>query len=152
MKTKKTVPSIDLQAQVSELQEKLARSLADYANLEKRIDGQRQMFITLATVSIISKMIDILDDLLLTQDHLQDQGLKMTIDKFINVLKSEGLEEIKVDGTDFDPHTMECIDTAAGKDDKVLSIKKRGYTLNGQVIRPAQVVVGKTLNNSEIKS
>lgn len=138
----------ELESKNAELQEQLARSLADYSNLEKRIDSQRQMFITLATVSIIAKMIDILDDLNLTQAHLQDQGLKISIDKFTNVLKSEGLAEIKTSGQTFDPAFMECVDTAEGRENSIISVKKIGYTLNGQVIRPAQVVVGreKTLN------
>lgn len=145
MKTKKTIPSIDLQTQISELQEKLARSLADYANLEKRIEGQRQLFVALTTVSIMTKMIEILDDLILTQDNLHNQGLQITIDKFINILKTEGLNEIKVDGAEFDPNTMECVSVGKGEENKVISVKKRGYTLNGQVIRPAQVIVGKKL-------
>jgi molecular chaperone GrpE len=126
-----------------ELQDKLARSLADYANLEKRIENQRQFYVTLATVSIVSKMIDVLDDLYLTFAHLPDQGLKMTIDKFVNVLQSEGLAEINSEGQDFDPAKMECIDMTEGQENKVISVKKRGYTLNDQVIRPSQVVVGK---------
>lgn len=151
MKTKKPLTpsnnspnSADLQLRLAEMQDRLARSLADYSNLEKRIENQRQLFVTLATVSIISKMIDVLDDLYLTQNHLQDQGLQMTIDKFVNVLKSEGLEEIKADGIIFDPSHMECLDTVEGKENMVISVKKRGYTLNGQVIRPAQVIVGKS--------
>ena len=138
----------ELELKNTALQEQLARSLADYANLEKRIDSQRQMFMTLATVSIIAKMIDILDDLNLTQAHLQDQGLKISIDKFFNVLKAEGLDEIQTEGKSFDPAFMECVDTAQGQENSIISVKKIGYTLNGQVIRPAQVVVGraKTLN------
>jgi molecular chaperone GrpE (heat shock protein) len=43
---------------------------------------------------------------------------------------------------------MECIDTTEGKDNIVISVKKRGYTFNGQVVRPAQVVVGReTIKN-----
>lgn len=149
MKNKKiSSPDLTLlQNQVAELQEKLSRSLADYANLEKRIESQRQMFVTLATVSIISKMIAVLDDLYLAQGHLQDDGLKMTIDKFLAVLKSEGLEELDPHDQIFDPATMECLTVAEGEEDKVISVKKLGYSLNGQVIRPAQVIVGKkTLN------
>lgn len=145
MKTKKSSPVVNLQSQVSELQEKLARSLADYANLEKRIESQRQMFVALTTITIITKMIEILDDLLLTQDHLHDQGLKITIDKFINILQTEGLSEVKADGVAFDPNTMECISITKGEENQVISVKKRGYTLNGQLIRPAQVIVGKKL-------
>jgi len=134
----------ELESKNKELQEQLARSLADYANLEKRIDNQRQMFVTLATVSIIIKMIDILDDLRLSQTHLQDPGLKISIDKFVNALKAEGLDEINTDGKNFDPAFMECVDTGSGQENSIISVKKAGYTLNGQVIRPAQVVVGKS--------
>lgn len=126
------------------MQDRLARSLADYSNLEKRIENQRQLFVTLATVSIVSKMIDVLDDLYLTQNHLQDQGLQLTIDKFVNILLTEGLEEIKSENSTFDPSLMECIDIGEGEANKVISVKKKGYTLNGQVIRPAQVIVGKS--------
>jgi molecular chaperone GrpE len=149
MKTTKTKP-VDISNKISELelknsglQEQLSRSLADYSNLEKRIDSQRQMFITLTTVSIIAKMIDVLDDLRLAQAHLQNSGLKISIDKFAGVLKSEGLEEIKTEGQNFDPALMECVDTAQGKENSIITVKKIGYTFNGQVIRPAQVIVGK---------
>ena len=152
MKVKKNPSSdstklVTLEAQINELQDKLARSLADYANLEKRIDAQRQMFITLATVSIISKMIAVLDDLYLANDHIKDAGLQMTVTKFLDVLKSEGLEEINPLNQKFDPATMECITVAEGEEDQVLQVQKKGYLLNGQVIRPAQVIVGKKLLN-----
>ena len=131
---------------IDQLKEQLARSRADYQNLEKRIDQQRQLFITLATSTIISKMIEILDDLYLTQSHLKDQGLEIAINKFIAVLKSEGLEEIPADSQEFDPNLMECLEVQKGIQNQVLEVRKKGYKLNGQVIRPAQVVVGKQSN------
>lgn len=136
---------IDLEKDLFEHKDKLARSLADYANLEKRIDRDRQMFITLATTSIISKMIDVLDDMYLAQNHLKDQGLQIAIDKFVNILKTEGLTEIDADNKEFDPQTMDCVEVADGKQNYVLNTKKRGYKLNDHVVRPAQVVVGKEL-------
>ena len=117
--------------------------MADYANLEKRIEAQRQIFVTMATVGIINKMVDVLDDLYLTYSHLKDDGLKITIDKFVAVLSTEGLAEIQTN-TLFNPETMECVSTAPGDDNTIISVHKKGYTLNGQVIRPAQVIVGKT--------
>jgi molecular chaperone GrpE (heat shock protein) len=41
---------------------------------------------------------------------------------------------------------MECIEVGQGKENFVVSVKKIGYSLNDQIIRPAQVVVGKTQN------
>ena len=133
-----------LQEQINVLNDRLARSLADYSNLEKRIESQRQFFVTLATATITTKMIEVLDDLYLTYQHLSDPGLKMTIDKFVCILQSEGVEEINAKDKEFDPATMECLETAKGKDNHVISVKKIGYKLNGHVIRPSQVVVGKS--------
>lgn len=133
----------ELEDTTKQLQDKLARSLADYSNLEKRIESQRQLFVTLATTDIISKMIEILDDLYLTQSHLKDPGLKMVIDKFHSTLVSQGLEEIKAESEIFNPETMDCVEVAPGPQDQVITVKKRGYKLNGHVIRPAQVLVGK---------
>lgn len=133
----------ELEAITKGLQDQLSRSLADYSNLERRIETQRQLFVTIATTSIISKMIEILDDLYLSQEHLKDSGLKIIIDKFLSTLALEGLEEIQAEKQTFNPETMDCVEVASGPQDQVLSIKKRGYKLNGHVIRPAQVLVGK---------
>ena len=134
----------DLEEKNTSLLDNLSRSLADYANLEKRNENQRQFFVTLATTSILTKMIDVLDDLNLAQKHLNDPGLKMAIDKFNSVLKTEGLEEINPVNLEFDPQFMECVEVVDGQTNFVVEIKKLGYKLNGHVIRPAQVTVGKT--------
>lgn len=137
----------ELLEKITSLEERLARSLADYSNLEKRIDSQRQLFVTLAATSILSKMVEVLDNFYLAQKHLNDPGLKMAIDKFDSVLKTEGLEEINPLDLEFDPQSMECIETVEGKENFVIEVKKLGYKLNGHVIRPAQVSVGKNLSN-----
>jgi len=141
----------NLLKKIAELEEKnnslldnLSRSLADYSNLEKRNENQRQLFVTLATTSILTKMIDVLDNFYLAQKHLNDPGLKMAIDKFDAVLKTEGLEEINPNNLEFDPQFMECVEVVDGQTNFVVEVKKLGYKLNGHVIRPAQVSVGKS--------
>jgi molecular chaperone GrpE len=143
-KTKITPKNNIANQKVKDLEDRLKRSLADYANLEKRIESQRQLFVTLATTAIVTKMIEVLDDFYLTYKHLSDLGLKMSIDKFVNVLNSEGVEEIKALDQKFNPETMECVEVVKGKNNQVISVKKIGYKLNGHLIRPAQVSVGKT--------
>ena len=133
----------ELEAKIAQLADNLSRSLADYSNLERRIESQRQLFVTLATTSIITKMVDVLDDLRLVKNHIKDQGLQMTFDKFLTVLKGEGLTEIETDGKDFDPQFMDCIQVVDGPQDKVVEVKKPGYLLNDHVIRPSQVSVGR---------
>jgi len=147
--TKKTnlVPEIlKMEGQIKDLQEKLTRSLADYANLQKRQEEQHQFFATMAIAAFVSQILNVLDDLLLAQKHLSDPGLKMAVDRFETVLKNQGLEEIKAEGEKFNPETMECLQTTEGENDKVIEVKKRGYMLNGRCLRPAQVTVGKQSN------
>jgi len=117
--------------------------LADYANLQKRQQEQSQLFATLAIAGFITQMLDVLDNLLLAYENLPDPGLKMAIDRFETVLKEQGLEEVKAEGQVFDPKVMDCLQVVEGEPDKVIEVQKRGYLLNGQCLRPAQVTVGK---------
>lgn len=147
IKADPNVPKIaKLEGEVAELKDKLTRSLADYINLEKRFERDKEFIINLATASVLSKMIDVLDDFNLANRHLNDAGLKMAIDKFVAVLKAHGVDEINPNGDQFDPQTMEVIATVDGEDNKVISVEKKGYSINQQVIRPAQVIVGKKAN------
>jgi len=41
---------------------------------------------------------------------------------------------------------MECLQVVPGQENQVMEIKKPGYLINGQCLRPAQVTVGKKLD------
>lgn len=139
-----TLPSLEtLHTQIHDLQDKLARSLADYANLEKRIEAQRQMLITLATASMLNKILPVLDDLNLANQHLSDPGLQIALDKLKQVLKSEGIEEINPLNQPYDEAIMSCIGTQEGPNNQVIIVHKIGYKLHDEILRPAEVVVGK---------
>lgn len=135
---------------LAQMEEQLKRTLADYSNLEKRIERERQFYIILNTVSLVSKFLEVLDDFYLANRHLNDPGLKMAIDKFNNTLKNLGVVESEArPGQEFNPETMECISTAGGPDNQIIEVHKTGYSYEGQLIRPAQVTVGKTSSNTQ---
>lgn len=142
------VPEIlKLEGQIKDLEEKLARSLADYANLQKRQEEQRELFATLAVTGFITQILDVLDEFYLAYSHLPDPGLKIAIDRFESVLKNQGLIEIKAQEETFNPELMDCLQVVEGPNDQVVEVRKRGYLLNGRCLRPAQVIVGKTVKN-----
>ena len=64
------------------------------------------------------------------------------------MLQSEGLDEIPADGV-FDPALHEAVDTRVGDDNMILEVVRKGYNLNGKVLRPAQVVVGRRHSGEE---
>ena len=79
---------------------------------------------------------------MLASQHTEDKGIKATVDHFLSTLQAEGIEKVATENKDFDPGTMEVIQTMDGKEGKVLQEVRAGYTLYGKLLRPAQVVVG----------
>jgi len=130
-------------AEISDLTDKWKRALADYQNLEKRIEGERRDFVRFAGSGLILKILPALDSLERAEVHLKDEGLSLAVKQLKDVLESEGLERIKTLGEDFDPSEMECIEVAAGKEGKVVREVRAGYKLNDKILRCAQVVVAK---------
>lgn len=132
----------NLHQQVTDLEAKWKRAVADYRNLERRVNDQQRVVVKWANAMLIEKLLVIMDDLGRANKQLQDKGLELVIERFRDVLKSEGVEPIEALGRDFDPELMECLETVAGVKNQVVKVVLTGYTLNGKVLRPAKVAVG----------
>ena len=142
-KKKVTIKNKDNQA----LEERLKRTLADYQNLERRIEEERRMLSRLSSVLLVEKFLPVLDNIENAQKHLNDQGLELVIKQFKEVLDSEGVEEIESEGKQFDPKYHEAIETEPGEDDnKITKVLTKGYKIEDKVIKPARVVVTKKEN------
>ncbi len=142
------------------LENQLKRALADYQNLEKRVVSEKSSWIKAANKDLLLKLLPGFDNLLLAEKHTQDSGVKLSIKHFLDILEQEGVRKIETVGKDFDPNLMEAVSTRevdpstdsasspqAGSgqgEGKVVEELRIGYTLFGQVLRPAQVVVGRS--------
>ncbi len=129
--------------QLAECETKYKRALADYQNLEKRVQSERREWIRSSNRDLILRLLPVLDTLELAQKHSQDQTLKVTYHQFLDLLKQEGVQKIQTEGKEFNPHSMECIATENGEEGKVLEELRPGYIMNEVVLRPAHVLVGK---------
>ena len=141
MSKKKKVAN--LSQRLKQLEEQLARALADYDNLQKRLLAEKSRFQEEAAARVLDKVLDVYDDLQRAAAHLEDRGVKLLTKKFWAVLESEGVAEIKTKGAEFDPQLMDCVAVVAGPKNKVVETVIPGYTLKGKVLRPAKVKVGK---------
>ena len=137
-----------IEEQKTQLENQLRRALADYQNLEKRIIEEKSSWIRTANKDLILKLLPVLDNLFLAQKHIVDEGLNLSIQKFLDVLKEEGVEGIETKDRDFNPHTMECVSVQEGEENKVLEEVRSGFIINDRVIRRAQVVVGSAKQNN----
>ena len=133
--------------EIEELTNQLKRAVADYQNLEKRTTEQKREWILAANQRLIAKLLTVLDSLFLAQKHIQDDGLNLSIQKFLDILKEESVERIEVEDKEFDPNSMECVSVQAGEENKVLEEVRPGFIMNDRVLRPSQVIVGGKLTN-----
>ena len=116
--SKKTKPAEDQNDQLKKLglelenvKAMLARALADYDNLSKRVERERQDLGKIASVGVIIKLLPVLDNLEAAQVHLKDQGLAISLIEFKKVLSEEGLNEIRPKiGDEFSEQEMEAIE------------------------------------------
>lgn len=125
-----------------DFENRLKRALADYANLEKRVEREKGAFIKLANAQLLDKLLPVWDDLELCEKHLKDKGVSLVCDRFQEVLEGEGVGEIKALGQKFNPETMDCVELIAGPKNEVIEVVLKGYWLNDKVLRPAKVKVG----------
>ncbi len=132
--------------EISVLKNQLARALADYDNLRKRTEEEKMIWIKFATQKFIQDLLPVLDNFESAQVHLQDSGLAIAINQFKEVLKNEGLVEIRPSvGDNFDENLEEVVEVVSGKSaGKISELLVPGWKfVEGMVIRYAKVKVTK---------
>jgi molecular chaperone GrpE len=132
------------------LKNQLVRALADYDNLRKRIEREKEDLENLASLKLILRILPILDNLRAAQNHLKDAGLSITIGEFENLLKDEGIEEIKANKGDLFDHNLhevtEVVENCQ-EENRIEEVVLSGWRFkDGIVIRHAKVKVGKKGN------
>ena len=136
--------------EIKRLENLWKRALADYQNLEKRINFEKEDFVKFANSQLILKILPAIDSLEKAEEHLHNEGLSLALKQLKEGLVQEGLEKIQTQGKDFDPDFMECVEVGQGEEGKVLDEIRAGYKLGDRVLRVAQVKVGKTKGELKI--
>jgi molecular chaperone GrpE len=145
MKKKSKKKHSKAQEEFEDLKNQLARALADYDNLRKRVEKDREHFSKIASLGLIAKLLPIHDMLEDAQKHLKDSGLTIVISEFEQILKEEGVVKISSGkGEKFDENYHEAIEKGGGNQEgKILKTLATGWMFQGgPVIRPAKVKVG----------
>ena len=125
------------------------RAQADFMNLRKRDEEDKQDFVKFAKSDIVSELIPTLDALSSAVSH-GIEGVEQIQNLILKTLKQHGLEELNPLGEPFDPAKHEAVamqpTTDKGQDHKILDVLQKGYILNGKILRPAKVKVGEFTN------
>ncbi len=123
------------------------RALADYKNLEHRVNNQRVQMKDSVTKNILMELLPVVDNMHQAEIFTKDPGLQMVSKSFHDALKSIGVRELELLGLEYDPYTAEVVEVIPGKEDNiVVEVVQTGYAINDEVIRPGKVKVSK-INN-----
>jgi molecular chaperone GrpE len=129
------------------------RTQADFENYRKRVGREAAEAEARGRGTLARSLLPVLDNLEralaaaepidrdTAPNHLA-HGVKLVYEELAGVLRSAGVESYSPDGEAFDPDWHEAMMTRPGEEGQVLEVLEKGYRLNGQVLRPARVVVG----------
>jgi molecular chaperone GrpE len=133
--------------------DRLLRKQAEFENFKKRADREKSEYIQFASSELVKELLNALDsfDLALRNAAADGAGTANTLRGFELIYKQIqdtlarfGLKPIEAKGKTFDPNFHQAVSTQASKDleeNTVVEEMRKGYTLNGRLLRPAMVTV-----------
>jgi molecular chaperone GrpE len=143
----------DLERRLTDQQDRYLRLAAEYENYRKRTIRERSEAHSRGQADLAKQLLDPLDDLArfahvdpTTVDAATIvQAAEMVEKKLFKMLAGVGLEVVDPVNQTFDPTLHEAVATEPAlspEDDHVVSrVFQVGYLFNGQLLRPARVVV-----------
>ena len=149
-----------LQDEVEKINDKYLRALAEADNTRKFTIKQQQSTLLKYKSDFIGNLLPFVDSLesaiksgeaILKQN--QDSAVKTYIEgiiklrqNFMGILESLGIKQIRDEAKVFDYRLHEVVATLNQPDvpeNTILAIVSPGYALNGDILRPAKVIVSK---------
>jgi molecular chaperone GrpE len=150
-------PIAAARAERDEYLDALRRLQAEFENYRKRVSKQQVEQVERAAVSLVDKLLPVLDVLDLAAEHLGDgnseegKALVQASALLTDVLAKEGLERVDPVGAPFDPNSHEAVGNVPADEDEdkgqkdegptVAQVMRPGYRWRGTVVRPAMVLV-----------
>lgn len=130
------------------------RSKADYINLKKRTEQERENLVSYAKEDLILEMIKISDNFQMAfkdKDAWEKapenwrRGIEYIYNNLKQVLVDQGVTEINPINQEFNPVQHEAVETVTTtdkeKDHKIIEVVQLGYSLKDRIIRHAIVKV-----------
>ncbi len=139
--------------ELAEQRDKYLRLAAEYDNFRKRTTKERLEAHQRGQADLIKSLIDAFDDLgrfahvdpATTDVRTLVDGVQMVEKKLLKTLTGLGLEIVNPVGQPFDPSLHDAVATEPAafpeEDHMVARVYQQGYRFNGQLLRPARVVV-----------
>ena len=134
--------------------DRLLRTAADFENYKKRAAREKEDWTKFANKDFIKAILPFIDNLERAVNHAQKvadtgvliEGVRLTIQQLLQNLNQFGLFSFESVGKPFDPAVHEAmlvVETDKHEPNQVVEEFRKGYLLNGRLLRPATVSVSK---------
>lgn len=141
-----------LEKECQEYRDLYLRTRADFENYKKAIQAQWKTTVEYSSERIVSELLPILDNFkrALNSDSEKNpkafvEGVMMIYNQLLSILEKEGLKEMKVEGTQFDPRYHEAVSLveSALPAGTIVEEYASGYLFKDKLLRPAKVAVSR---------
>ena len=133
------------------LYDRFLRKQAEFENLRKRTEKEKQEFYDFALSSFIKELLPVLDGLdrgLFAHEgetvESCKKGMELILKQLRDVLASAGLQPIRAIGTIFDPNYHQAVVSEENgnlAENEIIEELQRGYTFKDRLLRPSMVKV-----------
>jgi molecular chaperone GrpE len=140
-----------LRADKQELYDRLLRKQAEFDNLRKRLQREKEEFVQHATADLVKSLLPVLDGFERALKHRDEnvssqfyEGVELIHRQLLDVLTRAGVSAVPAEGEMFDPHlhqAVEAVEAPGHRDQEIVEELQRGYTLRQRLLRPAIVKV-----------
>src|SRR5215510_7288163 len=136
-----------------EIYDRLLRKQAEFENYKKRIDREKSEFMQFASAELMKELLGVLDSFDLAIRNADKEGaagantlrgVELIHKQLQDTLARFGLKPVEAKGKKFDPNFHQAVSTQPANDveeNTVIDEMRKGYTLNGRLLRPAMVSV-----------
>lgn len=150
-------------AEVESLNDRLLRLHAEFENYKKRAARERGEFVRFANEGLLSELLPVVDSLehaaATIRPGIDAQGVAEGLDVirrlFQTTLEKAGVKPIEALEHEFDPNFHQAVaqvESTDGRDNIAVEEVRKGYLLEGRLLRPAMVKVSKAkVLSSEFK-
>ena len=152
-----------LESERDGLKDRFIRKVAEFDNYKRRTDQDLMNILKYSGEQIVVRILPIIDDLERSLQHSNEstdkkvfaQGIQLIYEKFIKILREQGINKMETTGTNFDVMLHDALIQQESKDfpaNTILQEIQAGYLYKDKVIRHAQVIVSVEPENRDGQS
>ena len=135
------------------MQDQLKRAQAELANYKKRVERDKGDFAKYASKEVILDLLPVVDNFERAIEHVPEAdkesnwlvGITYIHKQLLEVMANHGVVKVEVKaGDEFDSAKHNAVERKSDPkitENKIIQVISQAYTMHGEVVRPATVVV-----------